>query len=68
MAAIPWPCSHPCRPERSTQSCPIRPTRRAAWSAVEHYQQIAERRIREAQGLVVDKGDQGALTFGEATA
>lgn len=32
---------------------------------VEHYQQIAERRIREAQGLVVDKGDQGALTFGE---
>ena len=35
---------------------------------VEHYQQIAERRIREAQGLVVDKGDQGALTFGEATA
>jgi len=32
---------------------------------VEHYQQIAERRIREAQGLAVDKGDQGALTFGE---
>jgi len=30
----------------------------------EHYQQVAERRIREAQGLVVDKGDQGALTFG----
>jgi len=35
---------------------------------VEHYQQIAERRIREAQGLVVDKGDQGALTFGEGIA
>ena len=32
---------------------------------VEHYQHIAERRIREAQGLAVDKGDQGALTFGE---
>jgi len=35
---------------------------------VEHYQQVAERRIREAQGLVVDKGDQGALTFGDVPA
>ena len=32
---------------------------------IERFQQISERRIREAQGLVVDKGDQGALTFGE---
>ena len=32
---------------------------------VEHYQQVAERRIREAQGQAVTKGDQGALDFGE---
>ena len=32
---------------------------------IERFQQISERRIREAQGLVVDRGDQGALTFGE---
>jgi site-specific DNA-methyltransferase (adenine-specific) len=31
---------------------------------VEHYREVAERRIREAQGLVVDKGDQAALDFG----
>ena len=31
---------------------------------VEHYQQVAERRIREAQGQAVQKGDQGALDFG----
>lgn len=35
---------------------------------VPHYQQVAERRIREAQGQAADKGDQGAFTFGEATA
>ena len=35
---------------------------------VEHYQRVAERRIREAQGLVVDKGDQAALDFGEVPA
>ena len=35
---------------------------------VEHYQQVAVRRIREAQGQVVDKGDQSALDFGEASA
>ena len=31
---------------------------------VEHYQQVAERRIREAQGQAVDKGEQAALDFG----
>jgi site-specific DNA-methyltransferase (adenine-specific) len=30
---------------------------------VEHYQRIAERRIREAQGQAVTRGDQGALDF-----
>lgn len=33
---------------------------------VEHYQRIAERRIREAQGQAVTRGDQGALDFDEA--
>lgn len=33
---------------------------------VEHYQQVAERRIREAQGQAAQRGDQGALEFGEA--
>ena len=32
---------------------------------VEHYQRIAERRIREAQGQAVTRGDQPALDFGE---
>jgi hypothetical protein len=32
---------------------------------VEHYQRIAERRIREAQGQAVTRGDQGALDFDE---
>ena len=32
------------------------------------HQQVAERRIREAQGQAVDRGDQGALDFGEVTA
>ena len=31
---------------------------------VEHYQRVAERRIREAQGQAVEKGDQAALDFG----
>jgi site-specific DNA-methyltransferase (adenine-specific) len=35
---------------------------------VPHYQQVAERRIREAQGQAVAKGDQDAFDFGEATA
>lgn len=35
---------------------------------VEHYQRVAERRIREAQGQAVVKGDQGALDFGEEPA
>ena len=35
---------------------------------VEHYQQVAERRIREAQGQALPRGDQGALDFGEVTA
>ena len=35
---------------------------------VEHYQQVAERRIREAQGQAVDRGDQAALDFGEGIA
>ena len=35
---------------------------------VEHYQQVAERRIREAQGQTVDRGDQGALDFGAQNA
>ena len=32
---------------------------------VEHYQQIAKRRICEARGQVIPRGDQGALDFGE---
>ena len=32
---------------------------------VEHYQRIAERRIREAQGQAVTRGSQPALDFGE---
>jgi len=35
---------------------------------VAHYQQIAQRRIQEAQGQAVHKGDQGALDFSEVTA
>lgn len=35
---------------------------------VPHFADVAERRIREAQGLVVDRGDQGALDFGEVSA
>jgi site-specific DNA-methyltransferase (adenine-specific) len=35
---------------------------------VEHYQCIAERRIREAQGQAVARGDQAALDFSEETA
>lgn len=35
---------------------------------VPHYQQVAERRIREAQGQAIPRGDQGALDFGEVTA
>ena len=35
---------------------------------VEHYREVAVRRIREAQGQAVQKGDQGALDFGEVTA
>lgn len=31
---------------------------------VAHYQQVAQRRIQEAQGQVVDRGDQGALDLG----
>lgn len=31
---------------------------------IEHYREISERRIREAQGLATDKGDQAALDFG----
>jgi site-specific DNA-methyltransferase (adenine-specific) len=34
---------------------------------VEHYRRVAERRIREAQGQAVDKGDQSAFDFGQAT-
>ena len=35
---------------------------------VPHFQQVAERRIREAQGQALPRGDQGALDFGEVTA
>ena len=38
---------------------------RALLVLVEHYQRIAERRIREAQGQAVTRGDQGALDFDE---
>lgn len=34
---------------------------------VPHYQQVAERRIREAQGQAVAKGDQDAFDFGDAS-
>lgn len=34
---------------------------------VEHYQQVSERRIREAQGHAVPLGDQGALDLTEVT-
>jgi site-specific DNA-methyltransferase (adenine-specific) len=35
---------------------------------VDHFQQVAERRIREAQGQAIAKGDQDAFDFGEASA